>query len=399
MKNKKINFKQPKYIIPLIVLPFLVFLNFVIQGFFTGETKSVGVALEEKNEINIEIPEPSDKSKEGLQDKFDSYLDNFKDKKEHSAIQSLEENGGQSQKLNGDIGGSLYTEDEIRKLDSLNDLRGATARLKVQQGVDAKNNPQVNNTARNNTRQSQRGNQRKSAAELEKEDFIEQMRLIDSIQSPEKYIKKEVKPKVNLDSLRLAEEKGNEKSFLISNKPENTLFNANIRGKNESQIKAILDEGLTVYEGSRVRIRLLTDLYIDQHLLEKGKYLYGIVSGFSAQRVQVSISSVILEDRIYPINVTVYDNDGIPGFYVPDSKFREIANQLGNNMVQNSNSLGQQNSSTGEPQAEQQKFMFDMINSAYKTATSTVKNMLNKNKAHLKYNTVVYLINENENKL
>lgn len=395
MAKKKINFKQPKYILPVIVLPFLVFLNFVMQGFFKEDTQAQGVALEEKQEINTEIPEPSDKSKEGLSDKFDSYLDNFKDKQEYSAIQTLDE---EEAELNDEVGGSLYSEEEIRTLDSLNNLRGETQRLREQQQATARRNEQNSrgNEQRNNN-QSRNSAQGKSTAELEKEAFIEQMRIIDSIQSPEKYIKEE-KTIVNQDSINAAIEKSKEKTFLLSNKRQNNLFNANIRGSNESEIKAILDEGLTVYQGSRVRIRLLTDVFIDEHLLEKGQYLYGIVSGFSAQRVQVTISSVMLGEKVYPINVTVYNNDGLPGFYVPDSKFREIANQLGTNMVQNSNSLGQQspNTSTGNPDAEKQKFMFDMINSAYRTASTTVKNVLNKNKAHLKYNTVVYLVNENE---
>ena len=48
-------------------------------------------------------------------------------------------------------------------------------------------------------------------------------------------------------------------------------------------ISAILDEGLKVVQGSRVRIRLLEEATIGEFRLQPGEYLYGIVSGFSAQ--------------------------------------------------------------------------------------------------------------------
>lgn len=390
MKNKKLDFKKPKYVIPIIALPFLIFINFVMQGFSSGGSENIGVTLETKEEINTSIPEPSQKSTGGLQDKFGSYLQQFKDTKEYSAINTLEE----EKSFQDDLGGDLYTEEEIKKLDSINNLNSLTQRLRRQRESEiSEYRKQVEGE---NVRSSYRNT--KTAEEQEREAFIEQMRIIDSIQNPDKYIVEE--ETLIDDSLKMELVENREKTFLISSDPaaNNSLFNANIRGKKNQEIKAILDEGLTVYQGSRVRIRLLTDVYIDEHLIEKGSYLYGIVSGFSSQRVQVSIRSVVIGEKIFPINVTVYNNDGIPGFYVPESKFREIANQLGANMVSNSNSLGQQSPSisSGNAEAERQRFMYDMINGAYRTASTTVKNVLRKNKAHLKYNTVVFLINENE---
>lgn len=393
MKNKKLDFKKPKYVIPMIAFPFLIFINFVMQGFSSGGDENMGITLETKEEINTSIPEPSQKSTEGLQDKFGSYLQQFKDTKEYSAINTLEE----EKSLQDDLGGHLYTEEEIRKLDSINNLNSLTQRLRREREAEIAN---YRNQAEveNNSAVSSRYRNTKTAEEREKDAFIEQMRIIDSIQNPDKYIVEEEIP-ID-DSLKVELVANREKAFLISSDPtaNNSLFNANIRGEKQQEIKAILDEGLTVYQGSRVRIRLLSDVYIDEHLIEKGSYLYGIVSGFSAQRVQVSVRSVVIGEKIFPINVTVYNNDGIPGFYVPESKFREIANQLGTSMVSNSSSLGQQSPSisSGNAEAERQRFMYDMINGAYRTASTTVKNVLRKNKAHLKYNTVVYLINENE---
>ncbi|MGG6496694.1 UNVERIFIED_CONTAM: conjugative transposon protein TraM, partial [Bacteroidetes bacterium 56_B9] len=87
----------------------------------------------------------------------------------------------------------------------------------------------------------------------------------------------------------------------------------------------ILDETLKVTDGSRVRIRLLDDIMINDALLTKGTYLYGNVSGFKAQRVHINISSIMVDGRQMKVDLSVYDNDGQEGFFVPSSAFRDLS--------------------------------------------------------------------------
>ena len=82
-------------------------------------------------------------------------------------------------------------------------------------------------------------------------------------------------------------------------------------------IKAMLDESIKAEAGSRLRIRLLDDIEIDGNIITKGSYLYAIVNGFTAQRIQANITSVFVKNELLNVSLSIYDNDGIEGFYVP----------------------------------------------------------------------------------
>ena len=56
-------------------------------------------------------------------------------------------------------------------------------------------------------------------------------------------------------------------------------------------IKAIIDENIKAVDGSRVRLRLLDDIEINESVVRRGTYLYATVSGFSSGRVRGSINA------------------------------------------------------------------------------------------------------------
>ena len=115
-----------------------------------------------------------------------------------------------------------------------------------------------------------------------------------------------------------------------------------------SLIKAIIDEDIKAVDGSRVRLRLLDDVEINDVFLPKGSYLYATMSGFGQQRVKGSVKSLMVSDELVKVNLTIYDTDGMEGLYVPSSSFRETAKDvaggaLDNSMTLNSNTSGQGN--------------------------------------------------------
>lgn len=99
-------------------------------------------------------------------------------------------------------------------------------------------------------------------------------------------------------------------------------------------MKAVLDESINGYLGSRIRFRLLEDIYVGKHKVSKGALIYGQISGFTLQRVNLNVVSILNNGEILPINLSVYDTDGIQGMYVPQSEFREMMRQMGTNSVQ-----------------------------------------------------------------
>ena len=78
-------------------------------------------------------------------------------------------------------------------------------------------------------------------------------------------------------------------------------------------IKAIIDENIKAVDGSRVRLRLLDDIEINESVVSGGTYLYATVSGFSSGRVKGSINSILVEDELVKVSLSIYDTDGLEG--------------------------------------------------------------------------------------
>ena len=113
--------------------------------------------------------------------------------------------------------------------------------------------------------------------------------------------------------------------------------------------------------------------------------IYGQISGFSMQRVNLNVISILNNGEILPINLSVYDVDGMKGLYVSESAFRDMMRELGQNSVQGT-SLDNAN----------QGFFTSFLSKAFSSASQTIANLIRKNKAKLKYNSYIYLINEKE---
>ena len=157
-------------------------------------------------------------------------------------------------------------------------------------------------------------------------------------------------------------------------------------------IKAMIDKTTKAHEGTRLRFKLLDDVTVKNTLLKKGTYLYGLVTGFGQQRVKANITSILVGNKFLKVNLSVYDNDGMEGFYVPESAFRDMMRDAGAQAMQNNIQFdtGSGSSLSGETVALQ------ALQNVYQSATSAVSANIRKNKARIKYNTIVYLINSNE---
>ena len=82
------------------------------------------------------------------------------------------------------------------------------------------------------------------------------------------------------------------------------------------------------------------------------------------------------------------------GFYVPESAFRDFVKDAGSSTVQQNINFesedGYGSGISGEAIALQ------ALQNMYNSATSAISSNIRKNKAKIKYNTIVYLINSDE---
>lgn len=81
-------------------------------------------------------------------------------------------------------------------------------------------------------------------------------------------------------------------------------------------IRAMVFGNQVISSGGRVEMRLVEAVTLRGRLIPAGTRLFGIAS-FSGERLNVSLRSVQLDGRIFPLSLTVYDMDGLPGIYVP----------------------------------------------------------------------------------
>lgn len=158
---------------------------------------------------------------------------------------------------------------------------------------------------------------------------------------------------------------------------------------NSALITAIIDENIKAVDGSRVRLRLLDDIEIEGTAVPKGTYLYATMSGFGSQRVQGSVQNVLVGDRIVSVSLTIYDTDGLPGLYVPASKFREAAREIAGSAADGSNNLTDE-SSYGTGGVRQ--WASQAARNATQKVMSTVSGLVRRNRVKLKYGTRVYLV-------
>jgi conjugative transposon TraM protein len=165
-------------------------------------------------------------------------------------------------------------------------------------------------------------------------------------------------------------------------------FNTVTPGKTDGFIKVIIDENLTGYAGSRVMLKLLDDINVGRNLVSKGAYLYALVTGFSGQRVILSVRSVLADGKLLPVKLEIYDLDGLPGLYVPQSAFRDFTKDLGTNTVQG---ITLDNSSTGSAATQ---LMMSTASKLFESTSTAIAGMIRKNKANIKYNTYLYLIDD-----
>jgi Bacteroides conjugative transposon TraM protein len=155
-------------------------------------------------------------------------------------------------------------------------------------------------------------------------------------------------------------------------------------------IKAIIDEDIKAVDGSRVRLRLLDDVEINEVTVPKGSYIYAIMSGFGGQRVKGTIKSLLIDDNLVKVNLSLYDTDGLEGLYVPQSSFRETGKDVASSAMG-----GSMNMNNGSNTNSFSQWASQAVQQAYSKTSNAISKAIRKNSAKLKYGTFVYLVNGN----
>ena len=395
---KKINFKQPKYILPLVVFLPLVFLGYTLTNLFGGsdnKTKS-GVATDN---INMSLP---DAANQEMGDKMTEMSKRFSEDDAYTAIGAL---GDEKEKQDSTQSG--YGEHELNQIDAENAKREQKRKeLEDLERSLAESRKHINSYAgRGGSSASYGRNNRGFTRQEEMDDYARELENIqnrsrerqrafeesfNSSSKAEEEARRKETERIKAEKERKAKE---EKPEIVKKVADAGAekFNTIDQQKDldEPLIKAMIDKTTKAHEGTRLRFKLLDDVMIKNVKLKKGTYLYGIVTGFGKQRVMAAITSILVKDKFVKVNLSVFDNDGMEGFYVPESAFRDMMKDAGAQAMQNNISFngGYDSELSGEAIALQ------ALQNMYQSASNAISGNIRKNKAKIKYNTIVYLIN------
>ena len=398
---KKIDLRQGKYWFPLVLFVPLVAIAYFSCEMFKGTTVQEGMVTDS---INTMMPEPAG---DGLRGKFAAMEDNLLRGDGYTAISAL------GDETAGDDEENVYSESEMdridkekaqkkREEDEMNALQQQLreSRMHINQYDD-----------RYTSYSSGNGSQQR-----EMEQFEQQMRQIqersrkmarditgdDAVNTANAQNQQTMNPYGNAQITGYdiygnpvyAQQPKKDTVAVVTKADTQSSDGFNTVADEEKLddplIKAMIDKTTKAHEGTRLRFKLLDDVVVKGVKLKKGTYLYGTVVGFGQQRVMADITSILVKDKFLKIHLSVYDLDGMQGFYVPESAFRDMMKNAGSAAMQSNISFD----SGGGSGISAEALALQALQNVYQSTSSAVSQAIKKNRAKIKYNTIVYLINE-----
>lgn len=375
---KRINFRQPKYMLPAILyVPLLFASYFIFDLFHTEKAEIPDKTLQTTEFLNPELPDAQIRGGDGIGSKYENMARSWGKIQDYSAVDNIDRDEPADNKEEYE---SQYTQDDIALLGEQEQEKDLAA-----QAADAKKREQ------------------EALAELEK--ALAEARLrgqrevmpseADSTLSaipPDTMVQAKGIIDEENRSVKAPAEDDKASEVVKKVKTSSDYFNTLAKDAREPKlIQAIIDEDIKAVDGSRVRLRLLDDIEINESVVKRGTYLYATVSGFSSGRVKGTIGSILVDDELVKVSLSLYDTDGMEGLYVPNSQFRETSKDVASGAMSGSMSMN-----TGTYGNSLAQWGMQAVNNAYQKTSNAISKAIKKNKVKLKYGTFVYLVNGRE---
>jgi conjugative transposon TraM protein len=416
------TFTQPRYVIPLILLPFL-FLFFFIFRHWNGFASTASTSADSlpSGQLNPDMPGVARRiSEDPVKDKFDAYQEAFRNRTDFSMLGNIE---GRGQLNPYDDPSSAYSRGEIERLQSQKTLdslqremsrgqqaieqqmRTMPARSPLRSGGSGARPPEygrseeetflaeIQRLSRDPVASSGSSSVRSTSTDSYSEQmklFREQMRLMDSMQqtaqtkvsgsktTPVTNGRKPLDPTLDSSFRPLAVRSSPEPADA---KRSGGFYTLRVERK-PGLISAMIDQDLRVHAGGRVRIRLLQDIHVGGERIPRGTHLFAQVTGFQTTRINLSVTQIQHGDQSLPVQLDIYDTDGYLGLHVPGSHFREFTKEIG---TQGTRGLSQLRMADGSDPVS------GLLTQLFQTAGSSTNQLIRREKARLTYNYALYL--------
>lgn len=410
MENKfKINFRQQKYMLPLITYPFVIGTLYLFCDMFNTELAEKPTNMKTTEYLNSDLPDANVSDKLG--NKTSNMRNTYGNISDFTAIGNVGEDTIKTETYE-----SKYSDEEAKRVQEEELKRQAEKEALQKKNELEKRKAEKEQERRRNLADKSLGsifdndailsqlspedrkrleelrNNRRGRALSSANNPATQQGSSDGIHSDSQG-NTQANTSMNRNTNKNREvkelsEDAKTKSVTKVNTSESSYFNTISSNQKESNlIKAIIDENVKAVDGSRVRLRLLDDIEIEGTPLPKGTYLYATMSGFSSQRATGKIESVLVDDELIKISLSIYDLDGIEGLYIPESQFRETAKDV----VGSATEQNMQFNNTGTGSMAQ--WVAQATQNAYQKTSQAIGKAIKKKSVRLKYGTHVYLIN------
>ncbi|MGL5254555.1 MAG: conjugative transposon protein TraM [Brevinema sp.] len=402
MNLKNINWKQPKYMLPAILYPLLLGCGYFIIDIFDTELAESPTTMQTTEYLNPDLPQAQIKN-DGIGGKYDNMQKSFGRIQDFSAVGNIDRDGDERQTEDYD---SKYTQEDIALLDA--DAAQRTAEMENASSVqerlrESAEKGKVMMTDSTNISLSEadrlaRHKQREQEAMDELNKALAEARLkgqkgLDNVdEATTTPITISGKIEINEKAISVLDDDAKSQAVIKKVKTTSDYFNTLTENEKEPQlIKAIIDENIKAIDGSRVRLRLLDDVEINEAVVKRGSYIYAIMSGFGSQRVKGNVNSLMVDDELVKVSLSIYDTDGLEGLYVPSSSFRETSKDVASSAMNGTMSMNNGNTDNSFTQWGMQA-----VQNAYTRTSNAISKSIKKNSVKLKYGSFVYLVNGRE---
>jgi conjugative transposon TraM protein len=389
--KSKINWRQPKYVLPAILYPLLLGAGYLIFDLFDVQLAEKPSDMQTTEYLNPELPQAQLNS-DGIGGKYENMAKSYGKIQDYSAVENIDRDNT----IETEDYDSKYTDADLAFLDSeaekrlqeLQDQLDASRRRGEAMGSDSIASPLDKGQQRQQEALDEL-NKALAEARLKGQKMVEQSNEAADNQAD---LSNTGQVKQNENAVSQPAEDEETQTVVKAKKPASAYFNTLAENEPEPRlIKAIIDENIKAVDGSRVRLRLLDDVEINGVMLSKGSYMYATMSGFGSQRVKGNVKSLMVDDELVKVNLTIYDTDGLEGLYVPSSSFRETSKDIASGAMSSNMSINNGSYSNSFTQWGMQA-----IQNAYQQTSNAISKAIRKNKATLKYGTFVYLVNSRD---
>ena len=374
--TNRINFRQTKYRLPAILyVPLLIAAYLIFDLFDTQVAETPDKDMQTTEFLNPELPDAKIRGGDGIGGKYENMQKAWGKIDDYTAIDNIDRDGPDENKEEYE---SKYTQEDIALLDEQQKDKDVDAQASDSRPGEQEALEELRKALAEARLNGQKGLMPPDTTTIAPQDTARQ------------HIPTQGKVEENSRAVNALTDAEKPVEMVKKIKRASDYFHTISQTQHEPHlIKAIIDEDIKAVDGSRVRLRLLDDVEIGEAVLKSGTYLYATMNGFGSQRVKGKVQSVLVDDRLVKVNISLYDTDGLEGLYVPESSFRETSKDVASgavtgNMSLNSGSYGNSLSQWG----------MQAIQNAYQKTSNAIGKAIKKNKAKLKYGTFVYLVND-----